>query len=454
MGEKYYTKVGSLPDTLGTVRKGKMYDPLAAAPPSGRTVLKNGKVVDPANSIEAVKDIAINGKYIDEVSDSIKPESGDRVFNLDGLLVFPGLIDMHLHLGDLFEVTTSPVFGAVADGVTMGLSPGAGNTLMAPSLLGAEVDRGVPLNVGVYVGALNAFGTLLSDDELIALFKGELDEETAFKKMTRNRITYLTAPLVVGIKDHMGHWISSDEHIERVFNVTSSAGLIFMSHTQDPSHAERLAGLSGKRPLHLAHATAAGCGTHGDAREGMVRVVDLIRQENVTGEFVTTMLRPGRGSREGLLMSREAQDVAYEAVSSGIVDVLISDGQNDATMKGFGDTRDNIPCILELADMGILSLSSAVATMTCNPAKLIGRLTNQDWWTREAGHLGRGARANVTVVDKDDMLPTYTFVNGVMAGMENRVVREANGAGGWVSKFGILERTGVGDLAAFGYVID
>ena len=196
------------------------------------------------------------------------------------------------------------------------------------------------------------------------------------------------------------------------------------------------------------------CGTHLDAREGMQRVVDLIKQPNVSGEFVTTMLRPGRGSREGLQMPKGAQEVAYEAVSSGLVEVLISDGQNDATMKGFGDTRDNVPCILELAEMGILSLSKAVATMTSNPARLIGKLTKQDWWTREVGHLGAGARANITVVDKDDKLATYTFVNGVMAGMENRVIREANGAGGWVSKFGILERTGVGDLAAFGYVLD
>ena len=454
MSDKYYTKVGNLPDTLGSVRQGEMYDPLVATPPSGRTILKGGMVVDPANKIEAVKDLAVRGKFVEEVADDIKPEAGDRVFNLGGLYVFPGLIDMHLHLGDLFEVTTGPIFGAVADGVTLGLSPGAGNTFMAPSLLGAEVDRGVPLNMGVYVGALNAFGSMLSDDELIALFKGELDEETAFSKMTRNRITLLTAPLVVGIKDHMGHWISSDHHIERVFKVTSSAGLIFMSHTQDPAHAERLVGLSKNRPIHLAHATAAGCGTHLDAKEGMQRVVDLIKQPNVSGEFVTTMLRPGRGSREGLQMPKAAQDVAYEAVSTGLVEVLISDGQNDATMKGFGDTRDNVPCILELAEMSILSLSKAVAMMTSNPAKLIGRLTKQEWWTRELGHLGVGARANITVVDKDDKLPTYTFVNGVMAGMENRVVREANGAGGWVSKIGILERTGVGDLAAFGYVLD
>jgi len=204
----------------------------------------------------------------------------------------------------------------------------------------------------------------------------------------------------------------------------------------------------------LAHATAAGCGTHCDAKEGMERVVELIKQPHVSGEFVTTMLRPGRGSREGLQMPKDAQQVAYDALSKGIVEVLMSDGQNDATMKGFGDTRDNVPAILELSEMGVLTLSQAVATMTINPVKLIAKLTHEDWWTRELGHLGVGARANITVVDKDDKLPTYTFVNGVMAGFENRLVREANGAGGWVSKFGILDRTGVGDLAAFGYVVD
>lgn len=65
-------------------------------------------------------------------------------------------------------------------------------------------------------------------------------------------------------------------------------------------------------------------------------------------------------------------------VGKWIVDVLISDGQNDATMKGFGDTRDNIPAILELAEMGVLSLSDSIATMTWNPARLIAEKTDNN----------------------------------------------------------------------------
>lgn len=447
----YKTSVGSLPDILASAKNGRLHDPIGSLPLSGRLLLKGGRVIDPMNGIDDILDIAVEGHRISDVSSDIKPERGDVIINCEGLMVWPGLIDMHLHLGDLFEVTTAPIDGAARDGVTMGLSPGAGNTFMAPALLGAEIDKGVPINIGLYLGAANVLGTMLSVEELIQLFKGELDPEIGLNKMTRNRITFVTAPLVIGIKDHMGHFIMSDENIDKIFTITSQAGLVYMSHTQDPAHAERLVALSKGRPLHLAHATAAGCGTHMEPVSGMQAVIDLAKEPNVSAEFVTTMLRPGQGSREGLLLPKESQKLAYEALEKGIVDVLVSDGQNDATMKGFGDTRDNIPCLLELAEMGVLSLSQSVATMTANPARLIAKLTGNDWWVKEVGHLGKGALANITVVDEQDKLATYTIVNGVIVAFENRIVRRGYGAGGWVSRFGMVKKTGVGDLASIIY---
>ncbi len=430
---------------------GQPIDPIGDIEQTGRTILKGGTVIDPKNDVKAVKDVMFQGGTITEVADEIAPQTGDRIIDCAGLLVVPGLIDMHLHLCDLFEVSTLPVFEAAEDGVTMGLSPGAGNTLMAPALLGAEVDRGVPLNMGVYIGAGNALCTMLTTDELIQLFKGELDPGIGSTRMTRNTITLLTAPLTIGIKDHMGHFIMSDQDINRAYEITSQAKLIYMSHTQDPEHTERIVSLSNGRPIHLAHVTAVGCGTHADPVEGMERVVELIKEDHVTGEFVTTQLRPGLGSREGLMMTKKSQQVAYDALQSGLVNILISDGQNDATMKGFGDTRDNIPCLIELAEMGVLSLSEAIACMTCNPAALLAKRTGNNWWAEAVGHLGPGALANVTVIDRDDKLATCTIVNGELAAFENRVVRRGNGAGGWVSKYGMVKRTGVGDLVTHAF---
>jgi len=435
-----------LPGSIARIRNGQIEKSDVTRDIPLRSILKGGFLVDPLNKIESPMDLAFIGGRITEVAEKIYPESGDLVYNVHDLLICPGLLDMHVHLGDLFEVTTEPIVRAAADGVTIGLSPGAGNTFMAPALLGAEVDRGLPMHVGVYLGAASSFGTSLSNDELVSLFNGTLDEEISFQKMTRNPITFLTAPMVIGIKDHIGHWIATDMQIERIYDVTSRAGLVFMSHTQDPAHSERLAGLSKGRPVHLAHANAAGCGTHDSPVSGMRRITDLLAQPNISGEFVTSMLRPGGGNREGLLMPKAAQEIAYEALADGKVTVMVSDGQGDATMKGFGDTRDNVPCILELAEMGVLDLTQAVATMTINPARLLARLTRQGWWTNELGHLGVGARANITVIDRLDKSATFVFVDGTLAGFENRLVRKAYGAGGLICKYGIINHLGVGDL--------
>lgn len=434
---------------LAHVKKGVMCDIYKENDDNGRLILRGGRITDPGNQMDGEGDLVIQNGEIFQEGGSAIAEKGDRIIDCEGLIIMPGLIDMHLHLGDLFEVSTEPISCAAQDGVTIGLSPGAGNTFMAPSLLGAEVDRGLPVSCGVYLGAANVLGTCMTTEELIQMFCGEADPEMLSEKMTRNSITNTTAAFTVGIKDHMGHFILSDENIDRIYEITSRAGLVFMSHTQDPEHAERLVSLSNGRPLHLGHVTAAGCGTHGNPEESLRRVLDLIDGEQITGEFVTTMLRAGRGSREGIMMSEKAQQIAYDALHEGKVDILISDGQNQATMKGFGDTRDNIPAILELAGTGVLTMSQAVAAMTCNPAELLARRLHNEWWTEKTGHLGTGALANVTVVDPADKLAVYTIVNGRIVSFENRIVRSGMGAGGWVSKFGMVKKTGVGDLAMF-----
>jgi imidazolonepropionase-like amidohydrolase len=414
------------------------------APCPGRLVLRGGRVIDPANGVDAVLDVAIAGETILTVAADIKSEKGDAVVNCEGLQVWPGLIDMHLHIHDLFEVTTDPAVCAAEGGVTTALSPGAGNTFMAPALLGAEVDRGFPLNAGLYLGAAAALSSMLDDNELVAMLMGELPPETAAQKMTRNPVVNQTAPLVMGLKEHMGHALLCDDDIRRLYDITSRAKRVLMSHTQDVEHTLRIADLSAGRPLHLGHATAAGCGPNG--AESFKAVRDLCKEEHISIELVTTMLRADGGSREGLRMHPAARLQALDLLAEGMVDVLVSDGQNQATMKGFGDTRDNIPAILELAAEGVLSLSAAVATMTANPARLLAKLCGAPWWQKELGNLSPGTRADITVVNPARALAVYTIVGGSVVVFENRLVRRGWGAGRWVCAAGMVPRMGVGDI--------
>lgn len=421
---------------------------LAAAESGGRLLLKGGYVVDPANQTEGVRDLLITGDRITESAELIQARPGDRVIDCCGLDIWPGLIDMHLHICDLYEVHTNTAYGAVQDGVTTGLSPGAGNTFMTPALLGAEVDRGLPINAGVYLGGANVLASMLDRQELIALFRGELADQIKAQKLSRNWITNQTAQYAVGIKEHMGHYLMPDDRIEQLIEIAAQAGMILMTHTQDIEHTRRVHRIADGRPIHLGHANAVGCGTHGNPAAAMKEVTRLCREPEVTGEFVTTMLRAGRGSREGLQMDRKAQDLALQALADGAVDILVSDGQNQSTMKGFGDTRDNIPCIIELAENGVLSRSQAVAAMTANPARLLCRRTgNQEWL--KYGTLAAGAFANVAVVDRADRLATYVITNGRLTAFENRYLRSAGRAGYWVSRFGTKKNMGVGELPMY-----
>lgn len=445
----YQNTVPQRKDILAHIKEGQIEEGMSRNPFGGRLLLKGGRVIDPRNHRDEIIDIAICGDRIYQIENEIIPEKGDCVVDCDDLMVIPGIIDMHLHLGDLFEVSTEPIACAAQDGVTSGLSPGAGNTFMAPALLGAEVDRGLPINLGIFLGAPAVLGTRLTTEELILMFQGKLSTEIMSEKLTRNSITNTTAALTIGIKDHMGHYIMPDESIDKIFEITSRAGLLYMSHTQDPEHSERMVRLAKGRPLHLGHVTAAGCGSHGDPVESLQRVLNLINGEQITGEFVTTMLRPSGGSLEGLRMTTESKKLALDALHEGKVKILVSDGQNQATMKGFGDTRDNIPVILELAEEGVLTLSDAVATMTSNPATLIAKETKNMWWKDKVGHLGVGALANVTIINARNHRPVYTIVNGRITAFEKRLVRRGLGAGGWLCKFGMVRKTGVGDLSMY-----
>jgi imidazolonepropionase-like amidohydrolase len=418
--------------------------------PDARLLIRGGRVVDPAHGVDAVEDLAIADGRVQEVADAIRSERGDRIIDAAGLLVIPGLIDLHCHFHDLFDVSTMPATEVVAHGTTVALTPGAGNTLMAPALLGAEVDRGLPLHVGCYIGAATVLSTRASVEQLIAYFRGDLPDSTRLQVISRNPITNATGALAIGLKDHMGHWILPDEHLETCFAITQQAAMLFMSHCQDPEHAERLARLSRGRRVLLTHATAAGSGSHGDAMASLEHVLALAKDHpGVTLDFATAHLRRSRGLRDGILIDTRAQVTARDAIAGGRCRLLTSDGPCNATMKGFGDARENIPCLLELAEEGVIPLPDAVAMMTLNPARFAAEVTGQQWWAQEMGHLGAGARANVVLVEPHARRAVMTLVEGRIAAFEGRCIRAAHGVGGWVSRTGLRPRMGVGDLPLF-----
>ena len=62
-----------------------------------RLVVKNGRVVDPAQNLDRVCDLAIEGRTVREIANDIDT-AGAETFDASGLIVAPGFIDMHVHL--------------------------------------------------------------------------------------------------------------------------------------------------------------------------------------------------------------------------------------------------------------------------------------------------------------------------------------------------------------------
>lgn len=67
--------------------------------PSYDVLLKGGHVLDPANNIDAILDVAVAGGKIAAVGKDIPAGASKKVVDVKNLYVVPGLIDIHYHIG-------------------------------------------------------------------------------------------------------------------------------------------------------------------------------------------------------------------------------------------------------------------------------------------------------------------------------------------------------------------
>lgn len=78
-------------------------------------LLKGGHVIDPANQIDGVRDVAIKGTTIARVAENIPASEAKKVIDVKGRYVTPGLIDLHAHVfgyeGSIWPDDTSLVTG-------------------------------------------------------------------------------------------------------------------------------------------------------------------------------------------------------------------------------------------------------------------------------------------------------------------------------------------------------
>ncbi|OGW12615.1 MAG: dihydroorotase [Nitrospinae bacterium RIFCSPLOWO2_12_FULL_39_93] len=381
-------------------------------------LIKNGRVIDPANKIDAILDILIENGRITEIGKAISHQpSAISLIDASGKIVVPGLIDMHVHLREpgyeYKETVKTGAESALAGGFTSiacmpNTKPVNDNQSVTDFILDKARKEGV---VNVYpIGAIT---------------KGLKGEELA-------EIGELKSSGVVAITDD-GKPVMNSELMRRGMEYASMFDLPVISHCEDlklseggvmnegfvstelglkgiPDTAEvvmvardiALAELTGAK-LHIAHVSTRGAVSL--IKGAKLRGVNItcetaphyftITEKEVIGYDTNAKMNPPLRTEDDLKAIKEG-------LRDGTIDVIATDHaphevsekevEFDRALFGIVGLETALPLTLKLAHNGVISILEAISKLTINPARILGL---------NKGTLSVGSDADITIIDLD-----------------------------------------------------
>ncbi|HEU5314968.1 MAG TPA: amidohydrolase/deacetylase family metallohydrolase [Chloroflexota bacterium] len=335
-------------------------------------VIKGGRVLDPGARLDGVLDVAIDGGRISAVEAGIPAEAAARTIDASGLLVTPGLVDLHTHIypgATYWGIRPDPV--AAVSGVTTWVDAGSAGAM---NVLGMRQYLERTSRVGAYAFLnISTIGLTPATYELTNL---ELVDVALCVKMAR-----LNADFVRGVKIRMGAQTVGENGLEplrRGIRAAEELGLPAMVHisTGPPEIDEIVAEL---RPGDLL--------THSFTGGGM----RLVKEDGAPREAIRRALDSGLLLDMGHGAGGFSFEVAEQLAAHGIRPDVVSTDLHQSSL--WGPVYDLPTCIEKAMVLG-LSLEEAIERSTAAPARVL-RLEGQ------VGTLRPGARADVALFRLD-----------------------------------------------------
>ena len=408
-------------------------------------LLAGGRVIDPANHLDALADVLLQDGKISAVGKNLSAPAGIGTFDARGKIVAPGLIDLHVHLREPGQTAKE----TIATGTAAAARGGFTSIVCMPNTSPAIDNAGTVALIRERAkteGAVNVFITG-------AISKGIAGEELA-------PIGGLKNAGIVAITDD-GHCVQNHELMRRACEYAKMFGLPVMDHCQDyslvtdgvmhegywnvvlglrgwPAAGEEmivarnilLAELTGAK-IHCQHLSAAGsvalireakkrgvpisgeaCPHHftlTDAavagsekfwREDGLTIMELERAKSALPEWpaydTNFKMNPP-------LRSAKDREAILAGLADGTIEILASDHaphcdyekEVEFDYAPFGITgleTELALSLMQLVHTKRLSLADLIAKFTVNPARLLNL---------SKGTLSPGADADVTVLDAD-----------------------------------------------------
>lgn len=385
---------------------------------SERILLKGGRVVDPAEGRDEIADVLIEDGVIATGESSSR---GATVVDADGLVVAPGLVDLHTHLrepGREDKETVETGCRAAAIGGFTAVSPMANTEPAADNAavihevrdLGARADLCDVFPVGAITRGLGGeemaeLGEMV--DAGVRMFSDD-GRCVPSARILRNALTYAKAFDGIVIAEHCEEGSLADGGQMHEGYHSYSLGL-----AGQPREAEEIVvardvavtRLTGGR-LHLCHLSSAGS-------------IDIVRRAKAEGLRVTAEVTPHHlvFSDEDLrgydtnfkvnppLRTPEDREALRLALADGTIDAVATDHAPHAVEEKEAEFDQSPPgtigletalaaVLTHLVGPGVLSLARAIEAMSTIPARILGAAAH-------GGPIEPGRPANLVVFDPD-----------------------------------------------------
>lgn len=382
-----------------------------------KLLIANGYVIDPAQQVNAGKNLLIEDDRVVGLLDRSEPMPEDaQLFDATGLVVAPGFIDLHVHLREPGQEYKETIASGAAAAVAGGWTSVCAMPNTDPVNDSAAVTRFI-IEQGQAAQLANVF-------PIGAITKASNGKELA-------EIGEMKRAGIVAVSDD-GRPVPTASMMRRALEYAQSFDLTVVDHCQDPSlssggvmHEGRwslilglrgmpaaaedvdavrdcvLAKLTGGR-VHLAHVSTRGAvaAVRQAKQEGLPVTCEVtphhwtLSDEAVAGYDTNTKMSPP-------LRSQDHIDAILDGMSDGTIDAIATDHaphhidekslEFDQAPFGIVGLETAIGLAFDLVHRGVLGLERVVEMCSTNPARIFG-LT-------ERGSLGNNYFADVTILD-------------------------------------------------------